>query len=189
MAVVEFLGIFGAVVLMLSFWTAVGSIVWRVFDKKRRPMAFKVMVCALGVFAVSVVGIGNLPEPPEQAARREAEEAEAAARAAAEAEWAALEEAACRDDINCWGERHWEYASVYCGPLIENLAAYQHEWTDGGYTPDRFRRATWADKKAGRLIYSGNAIRFQNAFGAWRRTSYACEYDPASETAVRVLAQ
>ena len=160
-----------------------------IFDKKRRPRAGKVLVCSLFVLTAGVVGLGVSPEPPELVAQRQAEEAAAAAQAAAEAEWDALYEEACRDDINCWGERHWEYASVYCGPLIEDLAAYQHEWDDGGYTPNRFKRATWADRKAGRLIYSGNAIKFQNAFGAWRKASYACEYDPLNERAIRALAQ
>ena len=186
---IEFLGILLTMVGTLTSLVILGSILWMIFDKKRRPRAGKVLVCALGVFAVSVVGIGNLPETPEQAAQREAEEAAVAAQAAAEAEWDALYEAACRDDINCWGERHWEYASVHCGPLIQDLAAYQHEWDDGGYTPNRFKRATWSDKKAGRLIYAGNAIRFQNAFGAWRKASYACEYDSINERAIRALAQ
>ena len=132
----------GVVILCGVVWF--GVCVYRLFKPKSTRLR-AVGGLWVAMFVV-VIGGAMVPDDPEAVAARQAA---ADAQAAQEAEWAALEEAACRDDINCWGERHWEYASVYCGPLIENLAAYQHEWDDGGYTPNRFRRAVWADKSAG----------------------------------------
>ena len=49
-------------------WTVLGSIVWLIFDKRRRPRAAKVLVCGLFVVALGVSGIGFFSETSEQAA-------------------------------------------------------------------------------------------------------------------------
>lgn len=97
------------------------------------------------------------------------------------AEEEASKEFACRNDLQCWGDKHQFMASATCEPLIERMAKYSYEWTDG-WLGSKFDRFMWKDRKTGELAFFGNKIRFQNAFGAWQNMSYTCEYDPAKET-------
>ena len=41
------------------------------------------------------------------------------------------EEAACRVDLQCWGDKHSLRATRPCQRVIEQLAQYDYEWTDG----------------------------------------------------------
>ena len=90
--------------------------------------------------------------------------------------------ATCSKRLQCWGDKHNLAATFACQPLIEELAKYDYEWTDGwlGAKLERFR---WQDRKAGTLSYTGNKIKFQNGFGAWQRVTYWCHYDPAAGNA------
>lgn len=67
-------------------------------------------------------------------------------------------------------------------PLIEQMAKYTHEWTDG-WLGAKFDRFGWDDRKAGTLAYLGNKIRFQNVFGAWQNMGYRCSCNPTTKTA------
>lgn len=96
-------------------------------------------------------------------------------------------ELACRQELQCWGDKHSLRATLACQPLIENSARYNYEWTDGwlGAKLTRFR---WKKRKAGLISYYGDKVKFQNGFGAWVRMAYWCDYNPASKTAsVRVF--
>ena len=42
-------------------------------------------------------------------------------------------------------------------------------------------KIAWKDRRAGILTYLGSEIKFQNRFGAWKKMSYACDYDPKTE--------
>ena len=98
-----------------------------------------------------------------------------------EEEQALLADVACRADLQCWGDKHNLRATRPCQLAIEKLALYDYEWTDGwlGFKFDSF---AWKDREAGILAYHGSEIKFQNAFGAWQRASYWCDYDPNTQT-------
>ena len=95
---------------------------------------------------------------------------------------AKFKESKCRHDLQCWGDKHNLAATFACQPLIEGMAKYDYEWTDGwlGAKLERFR---WKDRKAGTLSYTGNKVKFQNGFGAWQHITYWCHYDPLSKSA------
>ena len=92
---------------------------------------------------------------------------------------------ACGFDLQCWGDEHSLRATVACQPIVEAMARYAHEWTDGwlGAKFDRFR---WLDREQAHVTYLGDSIRFQNAFGAWQNASYECDYDPGAERVLDV---
>jgi hypothetical protein len=96
---------------------------------------------------------------------------EAAAAAVSKAE----EDAACRTELQCWGEKHILAASSRCRSHIERLARFDFEWTNSWIEPglSRFR---WQDKAAGSLFYMGDSIKLQNGFGAWIRHIYTRIY-------------
>ncbi|MDE2788832.1 MAG: hypothetical protein OXI81_00185 [Paracoccaceae bacterium] len=99
-----------------------------------------------------------------------------------EAEMESSEDVACRQDLQCWGDKHALAATFACQPLIESLAKYAYRWTDGwlGAKLERFR---WKDRKEGSISYTGDEVEFQNGFGAWSRMTYWCHYNPESDYA------
>ena len=99
------------------------------------------------------------------------------------------EELRCRQDLQCWGDKHAFKATLVCEPMIEQRALHGYEWTDGwfGAKLERFR---WNDREAGTLSYTGDEVKFQNGLGAWRQMTYWCHYDPSTEDAeIMVLAK
>ena len=131
-------------------------------------------------------------------ARRKAEEAEAEAeRRAEEREKAAQEVEERKEAIREWGDDHRIAAKIQCEKAIEQRAQYDFEWTQGwggrifaGWTAEdpanpseRFPAIT----ESTLLVYAGDKIRFQNAFGAFRNYRYACYYHPESETVRKVI--
>ncbi len=107
-----------------------------------------------------------------------------------EAELAAHEEAECRSDLRCWGEKHLSSAHVYCRRPIERLARGDVEW-DTGLLTDRFDRFMWPQEEGypeGAIRYIGDRAKFQNGFGAWLNVIYLCDFDPATDTVLNVEA-
>ena len=102
-----------------------------------------------------------------------------------EGEQAKLADVACRADLQCWGDKHSLRATRPCQLAIEKLALYDYEWTDG-WLGVKFDSFAWKDREAGTLAYRGSEIKFQNAFGAWRRASYWCDYAPNTQTVLDV---
>ncbi len=98
-------------------------------------------------------------------------------------EQAQTDDAACRTDLQCWGDKHNLRATRPCQLAVESLALYDYEWTDG-WLEAKFDQFAWKDRKEGILAYHGSQIKFQNGFGAWMRKSYWCDYDPDTETAL-----
>jgi hypothetical protein len=117
--------------------------------------------------------------------KRKKEQAELARVAAAKAKEA--EEAACKTNLQCWGEKHRAYASAYCQKFVERLAKYQHEWTDGWLEP-KFSHFRWKDQSQGHVTYIGDKIKFQNGFGAWQFHVYSCDFDPVTNRVLDVAA-
>lgn len=116
----------------------------------------------------------------EQAQRLlDAQLAEQAA-TAKRAEQAALakraEQARCDADDACFSKPYEAEARQQCKPVIEAYARYDHEWTDGFGGPSTFFSA-YVDRNAGTIRFTGNQLKLQNGFGAWRRYRYECLFD------------
>ena len=68
-------------------------------------------------------------------------------------------------------------AQVECAERIERLANYSFRWTTGWFLGGRFPRYRWEDDERRVVTVFGDAIEFQNAFGAWQRHRYSCRVD------------
>jgi len=77
------------------------------------------------------------------------------------------EVAACKLDLQCWGEKNLPAASVYCKTDIEKLGKFSSKWTDG-MLEMKFSRYRWLDKSNGTITFIGDKIEFQNGFGAFQ---------------------
>lgn len=86
-------------------------------------------------------------------------------------------ERSCRSDLQCFGGKHQSHAGIICKKLVERLAKFQAEWTDG-FLEAKFSHFRWKNKKTGVLTYIGDKVKFQNGFGAWQHMIYECDYDP-----------
>ena len=140
-------------------------------------------------FALAMIVAGGILAPlpsPEVVADREAKRIQREQERELEQERLAQEkivqDSTCRQDLQCWGDKHILRVTFACEPLIENLALYDYEWTDG-FLGAKFDRLRWKKKPTGELQYLGDSIKFQNAFGAWKHMSYTCDYDPDNEVA------
>ena len=91
-------------------------------------------------------------------------------------------ELACRQDLQCWGDKHILSATLACRPLIERSAKYDYEWTDG-WLGSKLQKFRWKDRRAGVLSYYGDKVKFQNGFGAWQHVGYWCDYNPETKWA------
>lgn len=158
-------------------------------------------VLGVPVLALILAGVAGALDPQGAADFRQnsearsaqlaAQRAERSAAAAAEEQRAedqrraaaAQAEASCRQDLQCWGDRHLIAAAIRCEDGIERLALYTMEWTDGILEP-KFSRFRWSPLGDGILVYIGDTARFQNGFGAWQNMVYECTYDPATEQAL-----
>ena len=79
------------------------------------------------------------------------------------------------------------FAAVQCPDHIERLAQYGVRWTDGVLEP-KFPRSGWQDAENYLAVYMGDAVEFQNAFGAWQRHRYSCVVNVRTEQVVDVAA-
>ena len=129
----------------------------------------------------------------EEAARAAAEtEAAEAERIAAEEAKAAMaeeqrlaEEAECKRELSCWGEKASTVAMFTCPRFVERMARYDYEWTDG-FLDVKFSHYRWKDVENGIVTVIGDKIKFQNGFGAWSNMIYECDVNPATETVLDV---
>lgn len=95
------------------------------------------------------------------------------------------EPGSCRDDLKCWGETNQLHASSACAKIVERMANYSHEWTDG-WLGSKFTHYRWANKKAGIITHMGDSIKFQNGFGAWQNMRYECDFNPQTKAVLDV---
>lgn len=117
----------------------------------------------------------------EAASQKAAEEAEALAVAAKKV----AEEAECKKEISCWGEKANTVATVLCPRLIERMARYDYEWTDG-MLDVKFSHYRWKSVENAIVTVIGDKIKFQNGFGAWSHMTYECDVDPVTQTIIDV---
>lgn len=113
---------------------------------------------------------------------------EAEAKALAEKEAKEKAEKGCRQDLQCWAEKHFATASAYCQDPVERMAKYDFKWNDGMLEP-KFSRYKWKNKEKGIVTYIGDKIQFQNGFGAFQNHVYLCDYNTITEQVVSVNAQ
>lgn len=113
----------------------------------------------------------------------------AAAKVAEEARLRAEEErkkkdaaAACLADLACVWKEQSVYMSAECKVAVQRLAKWDYEWTDGW--TDRAFSPVWLEKDNGLVLLSGDKLKLQNGFGAWKHVSYLCTYNPAIKQAV-----
>ena len=66
--------------------------------------------------------------------------------------------------------------SLICAPEVEKLAKYDFEWI-GGWTAPKFPNYVGKVKKPYVLTIAGDSIKFQNGFGAYKKTKYYCDYN------------
>lgn len=99
----------------------------------------------------------------------------------------AEENAACKLNLQCWGDRHISSPGFMCKKYIEKLAKYSFEWTDGIFET-KFSKFKWKNQNLGYLTYVGDKIKFQNGFGAWQNMIYSCDIDPETGKVMGVLA-
>ncbi len=90
-----------------------------------------------------------------------------------------ISDAECKLDLYCWANRHWIDAEVSCKQLVLERAKHDHRWLGGRRFFDSYH---WRDSELGILTYKGSKAQFQNAFGAWHKMQYQCDYDPEKQT-------
>lgn len=86
---------------------------------------------------------------------------------------------ACASNPTCLTFEQLSDAHLACIDAIENSARYQFEWTDG-WLHSKFNGG---EVKLGPLVMlTGDKIKMQNGFGAWRKYTYRCSYDLESRS-------
>jgi len=101
-----------------------------------------------------------------------------------EAEPTEVATANCGDERECAVEALRIPATVACRAAIERRAQYDVRWEDGLLGEETFTRAGWADATKTSLTFAGDAVSFQNGFGAFARVSYFCTVDRLSKAVV-----
>ncbi|GEM_PF-5246554 len=93
--------------------------------------------------------------------------------------------ARCRLDLECWAGRHFTAATTHCQKPIENLAKYNHKWTNGVSEP-KFSQHKWFDVEKLYISYLGDKITLQNGHGNWDNQKYSCVFDTLNNTVIKV---
>ena len=97
----------------------------------------------------------------------------------------AIEYELCKTDLKCWAEKHDTSAIIAAEPLIEKMAKYQFEWTDGILEP-KLLRFRWHNIKNLSVTYIGDKIKMQNGFGAWQNMIYEIDYDTINKKVIDI---
>lgn len=99
-----------------------------------------------------------------------------------------IDDATCRKDLQCWGDKHSISAAVYCDDPIESLAKFSVRWTDGMLEP-KFSHFRWLNQEQGTVTFIGDKIEFQNGFGAYQGHIYECDLNPSNNQVLDVRAR
>ncbi len=91
----------------------------------------------------------------------------------------------CKNNLQCWSNKHLSIATILCKNQVEKLAKYTFKWTDG-WLDNKFTHFRWKDQKNGIITYLGDKIQFQNGFGAYQIHFYTCDYNPLTKTVIEV---
>lgn len=101
---------------------------------------------------------------------------------------AQVDEAACRKDLECAGNKYGISAGVYCKKPVERLAKYTARWTDGTFDM-KFSHFRWLNQEQGLITFIGDKIEFQNGFGAFQKHIYECDFNPVNNQVLDVRAR
>lgn len=101
---------------------------------------------------------------------------------------AKVDEATCRKDLQCMGDKYTVAAGVYCKDPIVRLGKYSARWTDGTFEP-KMSHFRWLNKEKGTLTFIGDKIEFQNGFGAYQKHIYECDFNPTGNQVLAVRAE
>jgi hypothetical protein len=101
---------------------------------------------------------------------------------AAQIAQAARDEAACRDDAKCWGNRHIGGATFACKRGTERQARHAVRWPEG-FLAQEFPAWDWHNQTDGTLLFVGQAD-LQNGFGAWTPYVATCEFSIRTDNAL-----
>lgn len=146
-------------------------------DKKNKNAAIGCVGCLGIVFVLWLIGALSGSQKGDSSPGR-----------ATSSQSAAVSDEACRQQLSCWGDKHMIAASVRCDDVVEALAKFTAEWTDG-FLDQKFSRYRWKDQSKGIVTYIGDKVRFQNGFGAWQNMVYECDFDPATQRPLDARAQ
>jgi hypothetical protein len=135
-----------------------------------------VIVFFVTLFIVSIILIisGLSPETEKQKVRR-----------LEIAEQKRIEEENCKNSLSCWADRFDSDAYRFSRERIEKFARYDFRWVDS-WTRSKISYYRWLNVKEGTVTYIGDAIQFQNGFGAWQNYIYEIDYDPSSKYALDI---
>lgn len=78
------------------------------------------------------------------------------------------------------------FAHVICKDKIEEKAKYDYRWTYDNGSETIFNSFKPKGTKT-MIIYIGNAVMFQNVFGAYKKIGYYCYYNPINIDATFVM--
>lgn len=77
---------------------------------------------------------------------------------------------------DCDPHLYWQAVEVVCPDVIESLAKWDYEWTDG-WLDFKFGTQHYKTNQADVFRYKGNKLKLQNGFGAWAHVTYYCDVD------------
>ena len=94
----------------------------------------------------------------------------------------------CLRNVDCIIENtSWlANADSKCKTHIENYARYDYKWTNGWIDPI-FASVSTKPPDYKTALYIGDAVQFQNGFGAFQRMGYSCEFDPIGGEVITVV--
>ncbi|MEX1199763.1 MAG: hypothetical protein WEB02_03140 [Methylophaga sp.] len=77
---------------------------------------------------------------------------------------------------NCDPHLYWQAVEVVCPDVIESLAKWDYEWTDG-WLDFKFDTQHYKTNQVDVFRFRGNKLKLQNGFGAWANVTYYCDVD------------
>lgn len=98
---------------------------------------------------------------------------------------AAAELQNCKEDLQCWGQKHIDKARAPCKAHIERAANYSAKWTVGEYD-EIFELFKWVDKQTEVFGFIGDKVQFVNAFNAAKNFTYLCKFNTKTQQVVGV---
>lgn len=146
----------------------------------------KIAIVLVAVVAVlfAIAEFGGPSEAEKNAAQAAATTKRMADNKAAE-EKKAAEAAACKQDLQCLGDKGLISATVRCPREVERLAKNSMKWTDKTFDV-KFSHFRWKNQKEGEVTFIGDKAQFQNGFGAYVNVVYECDLNAAQDKVLDV---
>jgi len=168
----------------IASWCCIGYLIGRKTNSKITIAGGGLLASIMVTIVYSSV-FPYVPEPqePKQLTAQQKEMVDQ--RRQAEKERKAQEkrtaEIECKKELSCWAEKHDGAAIIAGQRLIEKAAKFDHRWTDS-LLEKKITHYKWHNKPKGQIVFMGDRLQFQNAYGAWQNMKYAIIYDPTAQT-------